>query len=230
MKYDVQIGNTIHRGISYAELIMLQIEPDTFVRRRSGDWIQAKDCIELTHILAQRVSTGTRDFPPSSSYDINENSLNNFDDEGIDYYEDYEDNEDNENEQIIADFQYPTTFQSQTTVTPDPPNQSYYQQNNIEDERIFIPTAAYFKCKQKRKAAIIGVCTLGLAGLSLMGIGNTWRSNIFEGTSLSANAGIGFVLKCLSFLFLTALIAIPYFIYSVFSLIYYTIRLHNLKR
>lgn len=94
--------------------------------------------------------------------------------------------------------------------------------NNDDDE--------YFKCKQKRKAAIIGVCTLGIAGLSLMGIGNTWRSNIFAGTSFMSNAGLAFVLKCLSFCFLTALIAIPYFIYSVFALIYYSIRISNLRR
>ena len=86
----------------------------------------------------------------------------------------------------------------------------------------------YFKCRQKRKAAIIGLCTLGLAGITLIGVGNTWRSNIFEGTSFATGA-IGFVCKCLSFVFLTALIAIPYFVYSFFALIYYTIRMHSLK-
>lgn len=82
-------------------------------------------------------------------------------------------------------------------------------------------------CRQKRRAAIIGVCTLGLAGLALSGAGNTWRSNIFAGTSLAANAGVGFVLKCISFGVLTVLVAIPYFVYSVVALIYYSIRLKH---
>ncbi len=112
------------------------------------------------------------------------------------------------------------------TVNNDSADDEDYQ----TEEHIFIPTAEYFKCKQKRKAAIIGVCTLGIAGLSLMGIGNTWRSNIFAGTSFMSHAGMAFVLKCLSFCFLTALIAIPYFIYSVFALIYYSIRISNLRR
>lgn len=36
--------------------------------------------------------------------------------------------------------------------------------------------------QQKRKAALIGVLTLGLAGVSLIDVGETWRSNIFAGT------------------------------------------------
>ena len=88
----------------------------------------------------------------------------------------------------------------------------------------------FFVCKQKRKAAIWGICTLGLVGLSLTGVGNTWRGNIFEGTSMSRNAGMALVLKCLSFCVLTMLIAIPYFIYSVFAFIYYSIKLDNMKR
>ncbi len=223
MNYDVQVGNTIHRGISYAELVVLPIEPDTFVRRDNGDWIQAKDCIELTHILVQRPLTSSRYTQPISSSDINEYSQDDYIDEEIDDYDDEED-------EIIEESQYAPRYTPQTPITSTPPIQPYYHLGYVEEERIFIPTAEYFKCKQKRKAAIIGVCTLGLAGLSLMGVGNTWRSNIFAGTSLSANAGIGFVLKCVSFFLLTALIAIPYFIYSVFALIYYSIRLNNLKR
>lgn len=76
--------------------------------------------------------------------------------------------------------------------------------------------------QQKRKAALIGVLTLGLAGLSLVGIGETWRSNIFEGTSF-AQGGVGFVCKMLSFCFLSVMIAVPYFVISLFKLIYYSI-------
>lgn len=225
MNYDVQIGNTIRRGLSYAELVVLPIEPDTFVRRGNGDWIQAKNCIELTHVLAQRQTIQSGDTPSVYDSDISEYSNEEYIEEEYNGY----DNEEEEDE-IIEPQQYTPQYIPQNPVRPRPPVQPDHHHEDVIEERIFIPTAEYFKCKQKRKAAIIGVCTLGLAGLSLMGIGNTWRSNIFAGTSFSANAGIGFVLKCLSFFLLTALIAIPYFIYSVFALIYYSIRLNNLKR
>ncbi len=81
-----------------------------------------------------------------------------------------------------------------------------------------------FKYRQKRNAALLGVLTLGLAGLSLMGIGNIWKSNIFSGTSLDSG-GVGFVLKGLSFMFVSALIAVPFFIISFIQLIYYSIKL-----
>lgn len=32
MNYDLQIGNMIRRGLSYAELVEFPIEPETFVR------------------------------------------------------------------------------------------------------------------------------------------------------------------------------------------------------
>lgn len=189
MTYDVQIGNLIRRGIPYAELAMLPIDSESYVRRANEDWIKAKNCIELTHILTQNPSISSSYTTPVSQLEIYDYSPNEYVEEEIDDYED-----------------------------------------NVADERIFIPTDEYFKCKQKREAAIIGVCTFGLAGLSLMGVRNTWRSNIFAGTSFSVNAGIGLILKCLSFCLLTALIAIPYFIYSVFALINYSIKLNNLKR
>lgn len=193
MNYDVQLGSMIRRGIPYAELIMLPIEAETFVRRERGEWIHAKDCIELSHIL---VSTGAMpQVPPNLINDYDEDEFYEDDDYPDEYLEDNE----------------------------------HYGPANYAAEQ-FIPTAEYFKCKQKRKAAIIGICTMGLAGLSLTGIGSTWRSNIFAGTSFSANAGIGFILKCLSFCLLTMLIAVPYFVYSVFALIYYSIRLNKLKR
>ncbi|MBD5211449.1 MAG: hypothetical protein HDS77_09375 [Bacteroidales bacterium] len=220
MNYDVQIGNTIRRGVTYAELLTFPIEQETFVRRANGEWIPAKECVELTHILARRPSTPSRNTQPISSPDINEHPQDDYIDEEIDDYDD---------DGILEEPQYAPRYTPQTPITPTPPIRPYHHPGNVEEERIFIPIAEYLKCKQKRKAAIIGVCTFGLAGLSLMGVGNTWRSNIFAGTSFSANAGIGFVLKCFSFFLLTALIAIPYFIYSVFALIYYSIRLSNLK-
>lgn len=80
--------------------------------------------------------------------------------------------------------------------------------------------------KQKRKAALIGVLTLGFAGLSIVGVGETWRSNIFAGTSLD-HGGIGFVMKFISFILLSAIIAIPFFIISLIQLIYYSIKLSS---
>ena len=77
---------------------------------------------------------------------------------------------------------------------------------------------------QKRKAALIGILTLGLAGLSLMGISEIWGSNIFAGTSLD-QGGIGFILKIISFLFLSVLLAVPFFIISIIQFIYYSIKL-----
>lgn len=221
MNYDVQIGNTIRRGVSYAELVTFPIEPETFVRRANGEWIQAKECVELTHILAQCSLT-----PVGYTTHVYQNNTGIYS-HNEDVEEEIEDCEDDVEQDEIADAPHYTPY-NPMNHTPSVPAYSSYE-NDVE-ERIFIPTAEYFKCKQKRKAALIGVFSLGLAGLSLMGIGNTWRSNIFAGTSFSANAGIGFVLKCLSFCFLTALIAIPYFIYSVIALIYYSIRINNLKR
>ncbi len=78
--------------------------------------------------------------------------------------------------------------------------------------------------KQKRKAALIGILTLGLAGYSLIGVGETWRSNIFAGTSFD-QGGVGFIMKILSFLILTVLMAMPFFIISVIQFIYYSILL-----
>ena len=78
--------------------------------------------------------------------------------------------------------------------------------------------------RQKRKAALIGVLTLGLAGLSLIGVGETWRSNIFAGTSFD-HGGMGFVMKIISFLLLSVILAIPFFIISVIQLIYYSMKL-----
>lgn len=105
----------------------------------------------------------------------------------------------------------------------------YYAQIDSPVRGLSPNAQEYFRCRQKRKAAVIGVCTLGLAGLSLVGVGNTWRSNIFAGTSFSSDAGMAFVFKCLSFCLLSTFVAIPFFIYSVFALVYYSVRLNSLK-
>ncbi|MBR1889194.1 MAG: DUF4339 domain-containing protein [Alloprevotella sp.] len=80
--------------------------------------------------------------------------------------------------------------------------------------------------KQKRKAALIGVLTLGLAGLAIIGVGETWRSNIFAGTSFD-QGGLGFVMKIISFMIVSVIVAIPFFIISLIQLIYYSIKLSS---
>jgi hypothetical protein len=76
-----------------------------------------------------------------------------------------------------------------------------------------------------RQAALIVVCTLGLAAVP---VALNWNSNIFAGTSLD-NGGLGFVLKIVSFLFLTVLCAIPAFIIYLIKLIYCQIQINRLK-
>lgn len=80
--------------------------------------------------------------------------------------------------------------------------------------------------KQKRKAALIGVLTLGLAGLAIIGVGETWRSNIFAGTSFD-QGGMGFVMKIISFMIVSVIVAVPFFIISLIQLIYYSIKLSS---
>lgn len=211
MVYDVQIGNIIHRGISYAELITFPLESGSFVRRGNSEWMKASDCIELTHILA------------NNSMHMNPGGYSCIDADKNKYVEKELGEKSQEDDYITDDFD--KSYDNITDIT------DLYQESIASFNRpIEAPgplTAEYFKYKQKRKAAAISVCTFGLAALSLIGIGHIWKSNIFTGTSLSTNPGIGFVLKCFSFLFLTALLAIPYFIYSIFALIYYSTKLNN---
>ncbi|GHU62454.1 hypothetical protein FACS1894123_03430 [Bacteroidia bacterium] len=77
----------------------------------------------------------------------------------------------------------------------------------------------------QRKATLIVVFTLGLAAVPIM---LNWKSNIFAGTSLSENAGLGFILKIVSFLFLTAFCAIPAFVIYLIKLIYCQIQISKL--
>lgn len=81
----------------------------------------------------------------------------------------------------------------------------------------------YEELKSKQKAAIIVVCTLGLAAVPVM---LNWNSNIFEGTSFDQGPLHDFF-KVLSFLLLTALVAIPSFIIYLIVLIVTTIQLSN---
>jgi hypothetical protein len=77
----------------------------------------------------------------------------------------------------------------------------------------------------KRKAALIVVCTLGLAATPL---GLNAKSNIFRGTSFDKGA-LGFVLGILSFLLLTIPFAIIMFILHLFKLVYYQIEISKLR-
>ena len=98
----------------------------------------------------------------------------------------------------------------------------------MNSTRTFISSEAYNKCKQRKKKALIGVLTLGMASITLVGIKKTWDSNLFKGTSFDKD-GMGFVLRIISFLFFLTLLSIPYFLYSVIALIYYSVRLQKIK-
>ena len=78
--------------------------------------------------------------------------------------------------------------------------------------------------QQKRKGALIGVLTLGLSGLALVGMGWIWRNNLFEGMSFAQGSMKG-IFKILSFFIMSVIVAIPFFFISLFKLIYYSILL-----
>lgn len=92
----------------------------------------------------------------------------------------------------------------------------YYTQND------YIMTR-YEELKSKQRAAIIVVCTLGLAAVP---ISLNWNSNIFEGTSFDQGP-LHLFFKILSFLLLTAIIAIPAFFIYLIVLIVTTVQLSN---
>ena len=83
----------------------------------------------------------------------------------------------------------------------------------------------YVELKSKQNAALIVVLTLGLATVP---IALNWNSNIFEGTSFDQGA-FHIVCKIVSFIFLTALFAIPTFFIYLITLIVTTIQLFNLN-
>lgn len=234
MLYDVQIGGEARKGLSYAELIMLPIDESSLIRRHnSSEWISASNCIELSHILIERKGSQTQYNMATIAEDANM-------EDGMSMPSSIETSRrpsdifvsaQEHNHSIPSRCNHPMEYAGRIPVSE---LQTYsaildsQQRVSNMTERIFIPTAEYFKCKQKRKSALIGVLSLGLAALTLYGIGNAWRSNIFQGTSMD-QGGVGFVLKCLSFCLVTSIIAIPYFIYSVCALIYYTYRLHSMR-
>jgi len=209
--YYIKNGEIIRGGYSYGELAQMTIFPHYLIKRgENGHWIPACQCVEIQEIapcssVAEKVD------------DIQMDSINRISRplSGNTYLENYNLIEDEKN---AAESEYIVN----THDRPDFMSDSY--------QRIFIPTAEYFKCKHKRKAAIIGIFTLGIAVVTLFGIVNIWRDDIFAGTSISqSNSGIAFVLKCMSFFLLLTIMAIPYFIYSVLALIYYSFRLYALK-
>jgi len=177
-------------------------------RGADGQWMPVSRCVELQ--------------PYINSYSgIDEDPSQNEDFQNVSYEQPQE-----------PDSEYPTiekTVHEFVNCPPEPDEEPFDEPTHFA-ERIFVPDAEYFKCKHKRRAALIGVLTLGTAVVSMVGIGNTWRGNIFAGTSMSeANGGVAFVLKIISFILLLAIMAIPFFVYSFFALIYYSIKMYNLK-
>jgi ABC-type multidrug transport system fused ATPase/permease subunit len=81
--------------------------------------------------------------------------------------------------------------------------------------------------KLKRKASLIVVCTLGLAAIFASSIRPVWMTNIFENTSLNKD-GLGFVLKCFSYILLALFTAAIMFVIHFFKLIYYQIEITKL--
>lgn len=103
-------------------------------------------------------------------------------------------------------------------------NNNQTSSRELQEIRIFDNQRLVYK--QKIKAALIGVFTLGLAGLAIIGVGDVWRSNIFAGTSFD-QSGLGFVMKMISFMLLSVIVAIPFFVISLIQLIYYSIKLSS---
>lgn len=81
----------------------------------------------------------------------------------------------------------------------------------------------YEELKSKQKAAIIVVCTLGLAAVPIV---LNWNSNIFAGTSFGQGP-LALFFKVLSFLILTALFAVPAFFIYLITLIITSIELSH---
>lgn len=78
--------------------------------------------------------------------------------------------------------------------------------------------------KEKRKSALIVVCTLGLAAILMERIRPLWMDNIFEG--MSFNHGIAApILKAFSLVFMGGVMAAVFFVIYFIKLIYYQIEI-----
>ncbi len=245
MTYDVLINNKMYKGLSYATLIALPIGPTTLVRRANSQWIIASECVELSHVI-------NRALPPESvspNISLSESQRNpmgmdgnraqEIDTSGASLLQTPVE-EPNDVHPVTANYT-PAAFSSNdndsreySSDQPDYEDEAYdYEQTEYEEDlepMPFVPTMDYLEYKRKRKKAIIGIFTLGLAAMFMFGVGRTWRSNIFAGTSFMRHEGIAFVLKGLSFFLLTALMAIPYFIYSIFAFFYYSIKMNVIRQ
>ncbi|NVO11912.1 MAG: hypothetical protein HXX16_18285 [Bacteroidales bacterium] len=84
------------------------------------------------------------------------------------------------------------------------------------------------KLKCKRDESLIVVCTLGFGAIFSSSIRPVWMKNLFKGTSINKGV-VGFVLKCLSYVFLALFTAAIMFVINLFKLIYYQIEISKLK-
>ena len=75
----------------------------------------------------------------------------------------------------------------------------------------------YERLKEKQRAALIAVLTLGLVNVPFFQV---WKNSLFEGTSFEKNNKF-----LLSFTVVTILIAIPSFVFYLIMLIVVTIQL-----
>ncbi|MGP1362658.1 MAG: hypothetical protein ACTTKZ_03120 [Bacteroides sp.] len=78
----------------------------------------------------------------------------------------------------------------------------------------------YERLKEKQKAALIVVLTLGLIKVPFLAV---WRNSLFEGTSFEQTNK--FLFNLLSFTLVSLLIAIPAFFFYLIVLIVVTIQL-----
>ena len=82
----------------------------------------------------------------------------------------------------------------------------------------------YERLKEKQRAALIAVLTLGLVNVPFFQV---WKNSLFEGTSFEKNNKSLFDL--LSFVVVTILIAIPSFVFYLIMLIVVTIQLATIS-
>lgn len=79
----------------------------------------------------------------------------------------------------------------------------------------------YEQLKSRQRAALIVVCTLGLAAVPIV---LNWNSNIFAGTSFGEGP-LSLFFRVLSFLLLTVIFAVPAFVIYLITLIVTTVEL-----